>query len=120
MHIHHLAIRVRDVPMVAAFYRDVLQLAVIDPPRSGVAWFRLGESILMIEPAAPDAVDKDALRETTGLHLFALSIAPTERATWERRLRDHNIPIESRSDYTLYIRDPEGNRIGLSHYPERD
>lgn len=119
MQIHHLAIRARDVSNVAAFYRDVLLLPVIDAPRGGVAWFRLGESILMIEPTAQDAITKDTAIESNGLHLFALSIDPTARVTWERRLRDHHIPIESRSDYTLYIRDPEGNRVGLSHYPER-
>jgi glyoxylase I family protein len=117
VHAHHLAIRACDVSKVATFYREVLQLPVIDPPRPGVAWFRLGELILMIEPAAQETTANDATIEATGFHLLALAIDPRERATWEQRLHDHGVAIDNRSDYTLYIRDPEGNRVGLSHYP---
>ena len=28
------------------------------------------------------------------------------------------VPIERESPYTLYTRDPDGNLIGLSHYPD--
>lgn len=35
----------------------------------------------------------------------------------ETELVRRQVPIEGRTDYTLYLRDPEGNRIGLSHWP---
>jgi hypothetical protein len=28
------------------------------------------------------------------------------------------VPIEDRTAYTLYVRDPDGRRIGLSSYPD--
>ncbi|MGC4063236.1 MAG: hypothetical protein QM784_01010 [Polyangiaceae bacterium] len=28
-------------------------------------------------------------------------------------------PVIHESDYTLYLRDPEGHRVGLSHWPHR-
>lgn len=123
MRAHHLAIRVRSVERVAAFYRDVLQLKTLAAPRSGVVWFQLGEMILMIEPhsAGPKSVDVAAANahEHAGLHLLSLAIAPSERETWEQRLQEHGVAIVNRTDYTLYFHDPEGNRLALSHYPER-
>ena len=51
--------------------------------------------------------------------MVALRIAPGERAAWEERLRAAGIDVVERSDFTLYLRDPEGNRVGLSHWPAR-
>ncbi len=53
-----------------------------------------------------------------GLHLLALRIRPEERATWEARLAGRGVPVVHRTRWTLYVRDPEGNRIGLSHHPD--
>jgi hypothetical protein len=50
----------------------------------------------------------------------ALGIARGERAAWERRLSDAGVPVEYRTAFTLYVRDPEGNRVGLSHWPEEE
>ena len=35
-----------------------------------------------------------------------------------RELEQKGVRIVHETDWTLYIRDPEGNRIGLSHHPE--
>jgi hypothetical protein len=48
----------------------------------------------------------------------ALRIAPGERGAWERRLQAAGVPVVDRSRWTLYLQDPEGNRIGLSHHPD--
>lgn len=117
MRAHHIAIRVNDVDRVATFYRDVLQLEVVPAPRAGVVWLRAGELIVMIEPTVRDVDATDSTAEHPGLHLLAFAIEPHARAHWERRLQELDIPIVNRSDYTLYVHDPEGNRIGLSHYP---
>jgi catechol-2,3-dioxygenase len=113
-----LAIRVRDVQRVAAFYRDVLQLEVVPAPRDGVAWFRAGELLVMIEPVAVDGVARDDNVEHPGLHLIAFAIEPHQRAHWEQRLQECGVPVVSRSAHTLYVCDPEGTRVGLSHYPD--
>lgn len=117
MRSHHLAIKARDVPRVAAFYRDVLQLEVMAAPRDGVAWLRAGELLLMIEPTESENVTSDDGAERPGLHLIAFAIEANERTYWERRLQERGVPIASRTDHTLYIHDPERNRVGLSHYP---
>ena len=125
MRAHHLAIRARDVQRVAAFYRDVLQLEVVTAPRPSVVWLRAGDLLLMIEPLDREGADAsnhdssshDSATTQQGLYLLAFAIDPEARAIWERRLAEHNISIESRSDFTLYVRDPEGNRVGLSSYP---
>ena len=41
-----------------------------------------------------------------------------DRAGAEARLASSGIAIEARTEFTLYFRDPDGRRIGLSHYPE--
>jgi hypothetical protein len=36
----------------------------------------------------------------------------------EAQLKARGVAVVSRSAYTLYIEDPEGNRLGLSHWPD--
>jgi hypothetical protein len=47
------------------------------------------------------------------MEMLAFAIAPAERAAYAQRL-----PVEHETRFTLYIRDPDGRRVGLSHYPE--
>ena len=116
MRVHHLAIQVADLETCSAFYREVLGLEPIAPPRPGVAWFRAGEAVLMLEPVG-GAVHSEAWRnDRPGFYVLALAIAEDEREAWVERLGAANVPIEHRTAFTIYLRDPEGNRIGLSHY----
>ena len=55
---------------------------------------------------------------TPGYFLLALRIGAGERESWETRLREHGIAVHHRTEWTLYFRDPEGNRVGLSHHPD--
>lgn len=127
MRAHHVAILVRDVETCARFYGVVLGLERVQAPRLGVAWFRLDDLIVMIEPHAehessavihPKGTD-DAGDARPGLHLLSLAIRPDERGQWEERLSAHGVTITHRSDYSLYFRDPEQNRLALSHFPQR-
>jgi glyoxylase I family protein len=122
---HHLAIQVRDLAAVEGFYRDVLGLGVLrrwpaEPPATGErsVWLDAGggdggfialERVAAAAERAPDA---------PGLHLIALRIAPGEREAWEQRLARAGVAVTHRTAFTLYLRDPEGNRIGLSHWPD--
>jgi catechol 2,3-dioxygenase-like lactoylglutathione lyase family enzyme len=65
------------------------------------------------EPAAHPFKDPSA-----GLHLLALRIDASERAAWEELLTTRGVPVVHRSRWTLYVQDPEGNRVGLSHHPD--
>ena len=55
---------------------------------------------------------------TLGIHLVALAIERGTRDAWEAHLTAAGHPIVHHTDYTLYVRDPEGNRVGLSHWPD--
>lgn len=120
--LHHLAIKVRDLPAAERFYCDVLGLPVqrrwrFDDGQDRSLWLDLGAgAFLALERAtlarAPLAEDDP------GLHMVALRIEPAERRAWIDRLTAAGAPPYRQTDFTIYVRDPEGNRIGLSHWPE--
>jgi len=125
--VHHLAIQVRDLPSVERFYREVLGLPVLRrwPAADGVGersvWLDMGDGAFLalevIGAAHADAhADPDGAR--AGIHLVALRIGTAERGEWEARLARAGVAIYHRTAFTLYVRDPEGNRVGLSHHPE--
>jgi glyoxylase I family protein len=125
---HHLAIQVRDLAATERFYREVLGLAIIKrwPARDGAAersvWLDVGDgAFLALERVAGGATAvKDAARaERPGLHLVALRIERAARGAWAQRLAAAGVAVEARTAYTLYVRDPEGNRVGLSHWPDQ-
>ncbi|HUR26770.1 MAG TPA: VOC family protein [Planctomycetota bacterium] len=119
--VHHLALLVEDLAAAEAFYAGTLGLRVERrwPEAAGgtrSVWLSLGnDAILMLEKADPGATRRADYGG--GWHLLAFTITAGERAKLESDLRARNIAIESRTDYTLYVRDPEGNRIAFSHYP---
>lgn len=120
--LHHVALGARDVERVAAFYRDVLGLAERARHDDGAGrlrsiWLALGDdALLMVERT------EHALRHVDGVgagpFLLALSCTPSERRALESALERAGAPVESRTAYTSYARDPEGNRIAISHFPD--
>jgi glyoxylase I family protein len=50
--------------------------------------------------------------------MVALAIARDQRPLWEAHLAAAGVTVARRTTYTLYVDDPEGNRVGLSHWPE--
>lgn len=119
--IHHLAVVVRDLARAEAFYGGVLGLPVIrrwedaaGAPRA--IWVELGGgAFLAIERAGAENRRDDA---DPGWHCVCLAIARDEREAWRGKLAASGHPVERESDYTLYLRDPEGNLLGLSHWPD--
>lgn len=103
MQLHHLAISVRDLEIAEKFYAGVLGLPVMSRQPGKSVWLDLGGAILMLEKGAGGA----------GTHVLALRISREQRATWAAK-----IPVEGQTAYTIYTRDPDGNRVGLSHYPD--
>jgi glyoxylase I family protein len=122
--VHHLAIKARNVERVAAFYREVLRLdeRMRHHDDHGVRsiWLACGETILMIERSETGATDRKTSfsEDPPGLHLLALHIRAQDAAAWRAHLERAGHPIERATPYTIYALDPEGNRIGLSSYPE--
>jgi catechol-2,3-dioxygenase len=125
--VHHVAIQVRDLEQMAAFYTGVLQLSELKRwpgrDRDRAVWLDLGGSaFLALEqmPGGTPAHTADWETEAAGLHVLALGITRDERADWEARLASAGVKVAHRTPYSLYLRDPEGNRIGLSHWPDAE
>lgn len=125
---HHLAIRVHDLARAERFYTGVLGLAVErrwpwpaeENGRAGerALWLSLTAGFLALEACEGEQPAPPFRDAAPGLHLLALRIAAADRAAWEARFAAHGVPVVHRSRWTLYVQDPEGNRIGLSHHPE--
>lgn len=121
---HHVAVQVRDVEGAAAFYREVLGLPEQvrhhrDDGSLRSIWLTMpGGGFLALEDCVGTPSIDDFRRDTPGLHLLAFRIAREERSGLERRIEALGVPIVHRTRWSFYVRDPEGNRIGLSHHPE--
>jgi catechol 2,3-dioxygenase-like lactoylglutathione lyase family enzyme len=121
--VHHVAVLTADLGACEVFYADILGLRIRRrwPAEDGSdrsVWLQLGEDgLLMLERADPE----DARRgpRGPGWHMLALSIRPADRVAWLERFVGLGVPVVDQTDYTLYVEDPEGNLVGLSHWPQR-
>ncbi|HEX3774825.1 MAG TPA: VOC family protein [Polyangiaceae bacterium] len=118
--LHHLALGTRDVEQLARFYRDALELLELERhfyPDGTLRsiWLALADSVLMIEHS--EESPRQVAGVGAGFFLLAFAVAPNERTRLEAKLEALGSAIESRSEWTSYSRDPDGNRIALSAYP---
>jgi catechol 2,3-dioxygenase-like lactoylglutathione lyase family enzyme len=105
--IHHVALRTRDLPRLERFYRDVLGFRVMrrDDARGSV-WLDADGAVLMLERAGPG---EPAVPAGT---LELLAFAVDDKEPWRAR-----VAVEAETAHTLYFRDPDGRRLGVSTYP---
>jgi glyoxylase I family protein len=120
---HHAAIEARDVEKVAAFFRDVLGLPEVvrhhrpDGTLRSI-WLAAATDA---EPGSPFIAVEE--QPTHGVHagagwfMVALTIGAHERAAIHRTLLERGVKIDKETRWTIFVRDPEGNLVGLSHYP---
>ena len=118
--LHHLALGTRDVGRLAQFYRDQLGLREVarhdhDDGSLRSVWLDLGGSLLMIEPTTE--APRNVVGVGSGPFLIAIAVEPEQRERVEAQLAAASCAIESRSEWTSYARDPDGNRIAVSAYP---
>jgi catechol 2,3-dioxygenase-like lactoylglutathione lyase family enzyme len=122
--VHHLAVTVRDLDRAEAFYTSLLGLPVLrrwddaaGAPRS--VWLGLaGGAFLAVEKAAADAPLAAREPPPPGWHCVVLGIPRAEREAWCAKLAAAGVAVERETAYTLFVRDPEGNLLGLSHWPD--
>lgn len=119
--VHHLAVCVRDLPRAERFYAGVLGLPVRqrwsrDDGRERSLWLELGEGAFLAVEEVTGGPTRDD--DASGWHCVALRIARADRERWVAHLEAAGSPIERASAYTLYVRDPEGALVALSHYPD--
>jgi catechol 2,3-dioxygenase-like lactoylglutathione lyase family enzyme len=124
--VHHVAIQVRDLTAMEAFYGGVLGLPVLrrwqgDSGTRSI-WFDLHDGgFLAIERVDGARRARDGFyTDDLGIHMVALAIKRDERDAWEAHLTAAGHEIVHRTEYTIYVRDPEGNRVGLSHWPDAE
>jgi catechol 2,3-dioxygenase-like lactoylglutathione lyase family enzyme len=113
VNLHHLALRVADCARAAAFYTGVLGLPEVRRSEEGgrlrAVWVKAGDTVLMLETSLRGR----GSGEGSG-HVLALAI--DSLPAWEDRLRAAGVPVDDRTAHTLYVRDPDGHRVGLSTY----
>ncbi|KFA88554.1 VOC family protein [Archangium violaceum] len=121
---HHLAIQVRDVEKVTAFYREVLGFAELKRhhrPDGSLRsiWVGVpGGGFLALEEVTGEPEPGPFRNEQPGLFLLAFRISKAGRAGAVEALARAGVPLEHETRWTVYVRDPEGNRVALSHHPE--
>jgi catechol 2,3-dioxygenase-like lactoylglutathione lyase family enzyme len=109
-----MALRASDCTRAAAFYRRMLGSAEVhrhdaDDGHVQSIWLSAGDSILMLERSLRGA----GPTEGSG-HVLAFEV--DDLGATERRLNELGIPITDRTEYTLYVQDPDGHRVGLTVY----
>lgn len=103
--------RTRDAPRLEAFYASTLGFAVVrrDAHRGSV-WLDAGGALLMIERAA----DGEPHVDPASMDLVAFAV--DDKEPWRARLEAAGVRIEDQTAYTLYFRDPDGRRVGVSAF----
>ena len=120
LRLHHLALGARDVERVAAFYRAVFGLdeTARHHHEDGTlrsVWLDLGGATLMVERTSESPRRVEGVG--AGPFLLAFRVAAAQKDQLERSLEQAGAAIESRTEYTSYARDPEGNRVAISSHP---
>ena len=113
MRIHHLAMRTLKLARLESFYAETLGLPVIQRDGARSVWLRAGDAILMIEQAEASEPPIPAM----GMDLVAFAVHVDDVERYRRILIENQIETESETAYTIYFRDPDGRRIGISHFP---
>jgi glyoxylase I family protein len=111
LRIHHVALRTQDAARAERFYASVLGLEVRrrDADRGSV-WLRAGDAVVMIERAEAG----EPLPPAGSMDLVAFAV--DDREAWRARLAAAGVAIEAETANTLYFRDPDGRRVGVSVY----
>jgi catechol 2,3-dioxygenase-like lactoylglutathione lyase family enzyme len=113
MRLHHLAFRTPDLARLERFYVEGLGLTVLRRQEGRSVWLDADGALLMLELTEAD----EPCHAPGSKELVAFAVAADSRAACTERLARAGVGVEASTDYTLYVRDPDGRRIGLSSYP---
>ena len=109
MRIHHIALRVQDLETARAFYGGLLGLPELKHEGARSIWLLAGDAVLMLE----QNLRGKGPEEGSG-HVLALEV--DDLASWEEKLSLAGVAVEDRTEHTIFVRDPDGHRLGLSVY----
>ncbi len=107
--LHHLAFRTHQLEALVSFYTELFGFPIARDERPRAVWCDLGGAVLMIERADEGEVVTGRARDVV---IFA-----GEPAEFRDRLRAREVREDGATDFTVYVRDPDGRRVGVSRYP---
>lgn len=105
-----MAMRTADPPALARWYADLFGLGLLREQPGYSVWLRLDDAALMIERASPG----EATVAPGSMDLLALRVTAQERDAFVERCARLGVAVEHRTDFTVYVRDPDGRRVGVS------
>jgi catechol 2,3-dioxygenase-like lactoylglutathione lyase family enzyme len=113
LEVHQLAIRTQDVEATAAFYKDVLGLVELRPRRTDSVWLAVaGNAVLMVERRA----DGEPAIPAGSMDLVAFRVSDARKNEIRDLVRARGC-YDGETDHTVYFRDPDGRRVGVSTHP---
>ena len=117
--IDHVALTVRDLPAMAAFYESLLGLTRLSSDGTAV---RLGAGDrLLVELRGDGAARPNSGREAGLFHTAFLMPSRADLGAWLIRTAEARVGLEGASDHlvseAIYLSDPEGN--GIEIYVDR-
>ena len=120
---HHVAVQVHDVAKVAAFYIELLKLPELQRfHRDDGSLRSIWVSASNQQPGEHGFIAIEGIRPATpegalGYSMVALRIDAAQRKQIVLELGRRGLQVERETGWTMYLRDPEGNLVGLSHHP---
>jgi catechol 2,3-dioxygenase len=119
LHVGAIGLKARDMDRVAAFYRDVIGLAIIDRGKESTTLGAGG--VPFVHLAHQPSARPDDPREAGLYHTAFLMPSRADLARWILHVARHKVPLTGASDHAVseafYLDDPEGN--GVEVYCDR-
>jgi len=120
--IRHVALRVRDLPMVERFYVELLGYAVEWRPDDAQVYLTRGEDNLALHVGRSSEADEGTSKGALD-HVGFLMDTPEDVHAWAAHLEAHGVTLDTKPRLhrdgatSFYARDPEGNGLQFIHHP---
>jgi catechol 2,3-dioxygenase-like lactoylglutathione lyase family enzyme len=113
LRLHHIALRTARVDETLRFYTTLLGLSIVRDQRPRSVWLGLSDgALLMIEASGTE----EPAVPVGSLDLLAFRVSPDEKAAIRERAK-HTRCYDGETEHTVYFRDPDGRRLGISTFP---
>ncbi len=125
--LHHIAITTPEPEGLSRFYETILNQKRCykrenDSGLTESVWLQTDGTILMFERSTlpVDSKTDEFPDKKMGYHLLSFQADFNTTDELESWLTSKSVEIEHRSNYTIYFRDPDGNRIGFTVFSKTD